>query len=113
MSSQFPLPHTVGHRVHSVVGEDSHGSEIDGWADPVPVAAFWWSPSSTEPAIAGHDRVLVDVVMVVDSATVVGPHDRFVIGGSEYDVIGPPQDYDHGPWWSPGCKPVNLQRVEG
>lgn len=109
----FPLPYTIAHRAYSGTGEDDHGNEIPAYAAPVTVAAFWWSPSSSEPAVAGHDRVVVDKVAVVDSATEIGPRDLVEIEGIEYEVVGYAEDYDHGPWWVPGCRPVNLQRVEG
>lgn len=111
---RFRLRWTAGHRVYSETGgQDAHGNDIPAWANPVDVPAIWWSPSSTEPAVAGHDRVNVDVVMVVDSALMVSPHDRMILAGEEYEVIGFPEDYDHGPGRSAGRKPVNLQRVDG
>ncbi len=111
---RFPLKFTAGHKVYSETGsQDAHGNDIPTWANAVNVPAMWWSPSSTEPVVAGHDRVQVDLVMVVDSALAVSPHDRMVIGSDEYDVIGFPEDYDHGPYAVPGRKPLNLQRVDG
>ncbi|KIA63004.1 hypothetical protein [Nocardia vulneris] len=109
----IPLPFTIGHRAYSGSGEDAHGNEIGSHAAAVDIQAFYYSPSSTEPAVAGHDRVVVDMVAVVDSDEQIGPHDLLVIDGEEFDVIGFPEDYDHGPWWKPGRKPVNLQRVDG
>lgn len=110
---RFPLPWTAGHEVYSEGSDDAHGNPAQSWAAPVSVPAIWWSPSSTEPVVAGHDRVQVDVVMAVDSALAVGPHDRFVLDSQEYDVIGEPEDYSHGPYATPGRKPFNLQRVDG
>jgi hypothetical protein len=109
----IPLLFTVGHRAYSDSGEDAHGNPAEDYADPVDVEAIWWSPSSSEPALAGHDRVAIDLVVVVSSATPVGPHDSLVVEGREYEVVGYPEDYDHGPWWSPNRKPVNVRRVEG
>lgn len=111
---RFPLKWTAGHRVYSATGgQDVHGNDIPSWANAVDVPAMWWSPSSTEPVVAGHDRVVVDVVIVVDTSLTVSPHDRFVIGAKTYEVIGFPEDYDHGPYATPGRKPLNLQRVDG
>lgn len=110
---RFPLPWTAGHRVYSEGAEDAHGNPVQSWAAAVNVPAIWWSPSSTEPAVAGHDRVQVDVIMAVASTLVVSPHDRFVLAGQEYDVVGEPEDYDHGPRTAPGRRPVNLVRVDG
>lgn len=110
---RFPLPWTAGHQVYSEGADDAHGNPVQSWATAVNVPAIWWSPSSTEPAVAGHDRVQVDVVLVVASSLAVSAHDRFVLDGQEYDVIGFPEDYNHGPYKTPGRKPVNLQRVDG
>lgn len=107
------LPFTVGIRTFAAEVEDEHGNVGRSWSDPVPTPAVYWSPSSSEPQIAGHDRVIVDLVLVVDSQTPIGPQDRVVVAGDEFEVAGHPEDYDHGPWWSPGRKPVNLRRVEG
>lgn len=110
---RFALPRTAGHRVYSEGSDDAHGNPVQSWAAPVDVAALWWSPSSTEPLLAGHDRVSVDVVLVVDSALSVSPHDRFVLDSKEYEVLGEPEDYDHGPYSVPGRKPVHLGRLDG
>lgn len=110
---RFPLKWTAGHRVYSETDQDAHGNLIPTWAAPVDVPAMWWSPSSTEPILAGHNRVQVDVVLVVDSTRVVSPHDRMVLGADVYEVIGFPEDYDHGPYSVPGRKPVNLRRWDG
>lgn len=110
----IPLLFTVGLRSYSDDPEtDAHGNTASEWSDPVDTEAVWWSPSSSEPALAGHDRVAIDLVVVVASSVAVGPHDRIVVEGREYEVIGYPEDYDHGPWWSPNRKPVNVRRVEG
>lgn len=110
----FRLRWTAGHQVYSETGGlDAHGNDVPTWADAVDVPAIWWSPSSSEPAVAGHDRVTVDVVMVVASSLVVSPHDRMVLDGKRYEVIGEPEDYDHGPGRPAGRKPVNLRRVDG
>lgn len=111
---RFPLKRTAGHRVYSETGSrDAHGNDIPSWAAPVDVPAMWWSPSSTEPVVAGHDRVRVDVVMAVDSALPVSAHDRMVLDGQEYEVLGAPEDYDHGPYAAPGRKPLNMVKVDG
>lgn len=111
---RFRLPWTAGHRVYSETGgQDAHGNDVPAWASPVNVPALWWSPTSDEPTVVGHDRVVVDVVMVVDSGLTVSPHDQMVLGGQTYEVIGEPEDYDHGPYSMPGRKPVNLKRTDG
>lgn len=114
MASEFPLPFTVGHRAYAGAGEDAHGNANPDYAAAVDIAAFWYSVGSSEPAVAGHDRVTVDLVVVVDSEQQINPLDLLVIEDQDYDVVGYPEDYDHGPFdWAPGCKPVNVRRVDG
>ncbi|MFF1531488.1 head-tail adaptor protein [Cellulomonas sp. NPDC058312] len=111
----IPLPFTAGLRAFIGSAEDDLGNPTEGWGTAVETSAVWWTPSSvatSEQKMAGHDRVVVDLVMVVDSATAVGPRDRVVIDGRDFEVIGYPEDFDHGPWWQPGRKPVNLRRIE-
>lgn len=74
----------------------------------------WYMPDSTEPAIAGSNRVLVSVVLLVPETFSVGPHDKVIVPGyGELDVLGLPQDYNHGPFnWRPGYA-VNLGRADG
>ncbi|MFV8169831.1 hypothetical protein [Mycolicibacterium peregrinum] len=64
--------------------------------------------------------MLVDVVLVVDSAVTVGHLDRFTIPdllNSEgdpmrLDVVGLPKDYNHGPFgFSPDRVVVELKAV--
>lgn len=111
----FPLPFKAWLRAYAGSTEDDLGNLTDEWATAVEEPAIWWTPSSvatSEQKMAGHDRIVVDLVLVVDSATVVGPRDHAVIEGREFEVIGYPEDFDHGPWWRPGLQPVNLRRIE-
>lgn len=111
---RFRLKWTAGHRVYSETGgQDDHGNDIPAWATAVDVPAIWWPASTTEPQVAGHDRVVVDKVMAVASSLEVSPHDRMVLDGKEYEVVGEPEDYDHGPGRAPGRKTLNLRRVDG
>jgi hypothetical protein len=38
------------------------------------------------------------LVLIVDSAVAVGHRDRFTVDGREFEVIGLPKDYNHGPF---------------
>jgi hypothetical protein len=110
----IPLPWVVGVAPYVAGAEDLHGNPADTWGTPVATAAFWWTPTATEPAIAGHDRLIVSRVLVVDSATPIGPRDRVTMPGGVFEVDGHAEDYDHGPFsYSPNRKPINLKRVEG
>ncbi|MFC9769511.1 hypothetical protein [Rhodococcus jostii] len=108
----IPLPYTAGVRTYTPAAPDAHNNPAETYAAPVEVAAIWWPGGSSEPAVPGHDRVIVDLVLVVASTTSIGPYDRVMVGGKEFEVIGYPEDFDHGPWWQPGCTPVNLRAVE-
>lgn len=101
------LPYVAG-------AEDSHGNPVDSWGDPVDTPVYGWaSPSSSEPKLAGHDRVVVDVEMGAPVGTVAEPRDKFVLGGRTYTVEGEPEDYNHSPFGGQPGIVVNLRRVEG
>lgn len=115
MSPEFPLLFTVGHRIWSASGpDDAHGNPVEGWADPVEKRVYGWgAPQGSEPKLAGHDRVVVAVELLVPPDFGCSPRDRMVLDGIEFDVIGPIEMYDHNPFgWNPGGV-VNLGRVDG
>lgn len=115
----YPTPYTVGHHAYSADGEDPRGNPVVTYTPPadqpgteVPVYG-WYVPSSTEPALAGHDRVIVDVAMLVPPGFPAGPHDLIDLPDGQCEVIGYAEDYTHNPFgWGPGGV-LNLQRVEG
>lgn len=73
----------------------------------------WAAPTSTEPKLAGHDRVTVDVELIAPPG-VCGPHDVVDLPGvGQFNVIGEAEDYNHNPWFQPGLVIFNLRRVEG
>ncbi|OBA62190.1 hypothetical protein A5780_19215 [Nocardia sp. 852002-20019_SCH5090214] len=115
----LPTPYTVGVHRYGVTGQDARGNDVWGYTPPLDSSGTqrrvygWYVPSSTEPALAGHDRVVVDVVLMVPPGFPAGPHDRIDLPDGQYDVVGNPEDYNHGPFqWAPGAV-VNLTRVEG
>ena len=108
----IPLPFTCLHGAYTAGLEDSHGNTVPGWADPVAVPCFWWSVSSTEPVSAptGSDQVSVDLALAIDSAVNVDHRDRFTIDGHDFEVVGLPKDYDHGPFgFSPNRRVIELK----
>lgn len=93
---------------------DAHNNPIEGWSAAADVLVFGWEPvKSTEPAVAGHDRVVVDMLLYAPLSLTVGAHDRFVISGKRYEVIGDVGDPNNNPWFRPDRVTVNLRRVEG
>lgn len=73
----FPTPHTVRHHAYSSTGVGDYGRDAPTYTPPlhepgVEVAVYGWaSPSSTEPKLAGHDRVVVEVELYMPPGLVV------------------------------------------
>ncbi len=110
----IPALFTCDLLVYSEDGVDAHNNPVAEWAEPVSFPVVGWSsPSSSEPKLAGHDRVTVDVELLAPDGFPAGPHDRVVLDGNTFEVVGYPEDYTHGPFWDPGMVVVNLRRVEG
>lgn len=114
----FPLPFTCQHEAYIPDSEDEHGNTIPDWLDPVDVASFWYSPetqnASSEPLSGptGGDRVIMDMVLVVDSTVTVDHRDKFTVEGKKFEVIGLPKDFNHSPYgFSPRRLVVELKWV--
>lgn len=120
--SDFPTPHTIGVHTWGPTGEDAHGNAIDGYTPPLdepgaPEPVIGWAvPSSTEPILAGHDRVTVDVVLGTPPGLALGPRDVVDLPygpAGQFQVIGEVRGTEGNPFgWTPGGE-VNLRRVEG
>ncbi|MGO3325318.1 hypothetical protein [Gordonia sp. (in: high G+C Gram-positive bacteria)] len=110
----FPLLFSVGHRVYNGSGEDAHGNPVESWATPVVREVYGWgSPQTSEPKLAGHDREIVEVELLVPPGFSCSARDRMVLDGVEFEVIGGPEMFDHNPFgWNPGGI-VNLKKVDG
>nr|DAW17871.1 MAG TPA: Minor capsid protein [Caudoviricetes sp.] len=112
--AEFPLLFTVGHRIYSAGAEDDWGNTVSGWSDPVDKPVYGWgAPVTSEPKLAGHDRDVVEIELLVPPGFECSPRDRMVLDGDEYEVIGGTEMYDHNPFgWNPGGV-VNLRAVSG
>ncbi|MBP2211088.1 hypothetical protein JOJ87_001432 [Rhodococcus ruber] len=110
----IPTPYTVGVRTYTESGKDDRGNPVESWSAPVDHPVYGWSmPSSTEPKVAGHNRVLVSLELLVPPTFPAKAHDRVVVDGEEFEVLGRPEDFNHGPFgFAPGLV-VNLGRTEG
>lgn len=110
----FPLMFTVGVCAFQEGDLDAHGNPVKSWSDPVSVRVYGWGPpQSVEPKLAGHDRVVVDLEVLVPPEFTCGPHDRVVVNGETFDVVGRVEDYSGSPFgWNPGGV-LNLHRTEG
>lgn len=109
----IPLPHRVV-RVRRTRRPEVNELGNDVWVDeevedPVMVAG-WATPNSDEPKEAGHDRRVVTVELYAPTGE-FRPEDAVRIPGRDdlLEVIGEPENYDHGPFgFSPGVEVVNL-----
>lgn len=113
--SPFPAPFTVQTMEFQKTGMDSHGNPVQSWDNPQPQRVFGWAvANSAQPKYVGADRTIVDVELYVPPGFTAGPRDRITVPpGWLFEVVGYPEDYNHGPFnWSPGLV-VNLVRVEG
>lgn len=110
----FPLRWTVQRLPYLAGATDSHGNPVDSWGDPVDVKVYGWgAPTTDEPPLAGHDRVVVDLLVYGPGSMPFTSMDRAVVESKTYEVVGEVDDYDHGPFgWQPGAT-VSLRRVEG
>ena len=116
-SPDWPTPFRVGHHVYSPGGPDRHRNPPT-YTPPrneagtqVPVYG-WSTPSTTEPKLSGHDRVVVDVELLAPNFT-PAPQDLIDLPEGRYEVVGVTQDYNHGPFdFAPGAV-INLRKVDG
>lgn len=111
----LPLLHTVGVRAFGAGGPgyDAHGNEVPSWGDPVPVAVYAIAPRPSEEPQPGRSEVISGLAVYAPADTVVGPRDRVVIDGEEWEVEGELGDYTRGPWGYPFGVVINVTRVEG
>lgn len=116
----FPTLFTVGTHTYSAGSDDGYNISTDTWTPAKGVAGSqqevygWSTPSTTEPKLAGHDRVTVDIELLAPPEFTVGPHDLVDLPGEgQFEVIGYPEDFTKGPFgFQPGVV-VNLRKVEG
>lgn len=94
---------------------DAHGNDkFVTTREAIPVAG-WAQPSSTEPKIAGHDRLVVDMELYAPQGE-FHHQDTVEIPGEEepLQVIGQPENYSKSPFgFDPGLEVVNLRRTSG
>lgn len=113
----LPARYTVGVRTYSEGADDAHGNPTPSWAAAVTIAAYGWAPrtGAAELLEAGRDAVITDLAIYapVPTTLTIGPRDRVVVDGDTYEVVGHPQEFNHGPFgWAPGVQ-LNVNRVEG
>ena len=106
----LPTPWTVQHLAYAGTVEDSRGNEIPAFAAPVARKVYGWAaPQSSEPKVAGVESVVVTLEVFAPTFP-VSDRDRMVVDGDVFEVVGDPEDFNHGPFgFAPGMV-VNLTR---
>lgn len=111
----IPTRQTIGVRRWSSGGRDRHGNPLNAWADPVDVPVHGVSPRfAEEPTDPNRHAVVRGLTVYAPAGARVGPHDRVVWAGEEWEVDGDVGDWTAGPWLNPVAGvTLNLTRVEG
>ncbi len=104
---------TVTVRTRTPGADDRYGNPTYTWADAAVDGCAVAPRSSAEPAQVGRSAVITGLTVYLPTGTEIGPHDRLVIRGTEYEIEGEPGD-----WRNPysGRRPgieVAVRRVEG
>jgi hypothetical protein len=119
----FPTPYTVGHHAASVTGDRFRNPVVyspprDEPGTPVAVIQIA-APQSAAGTRDGHqqlgyDRTMVDIDLYVPPEFLPHKGDLIDIPGmGQFEVVGYPEDHNHGfHQWQPG-NVIPLRRVEG
>jgi hypothetical protein len=99
---------------HEDGAEDAHGNAVDSWAEVALLKGCAFDPGSTsEPRLAGQERVIVEPTLYAAYDAPVEPLDRLVVRDETYEVEGVARR-----WESPfsgrqeGCV-ITLRKVDG
>ena len=91
----------VGVEVEAFVSgaTDSHGNEVEGWADPVEAFVFGVAPrASDEPILTDRDAAVATHEVYAPYGFSLGYRDRVRHDGVLYEVEGPRRDWENGPY---------------
>lgn len=114
MTGRFPLRRRIGLRRRRPGAADAYGDPTDTWSSEEQVAVFAIVTGGAELDAAGHpQRLRHDLTVYAPAAAGIADRDRILFGDRVYEVAGPPDGYDHNPWWSPGLVTVHANRIEG
>lgn len=105
--------YTVEVRRHSLGLKDLHGNAREGWSDPEPLKVYGWSPNGSQEPGTDRADVTTGLVLYLPAEAVLGPHDRVLVEGDEYEVEGRVADFGFGPFGFRPGKTVTLSRTEG
>lgn len=107
--------YTIGHRVYSPGVEDDLGNVTPGYLPAVDLLVYGLAPtSSDEPVAPSRTAVVTGLAIYLPGGPALGPHDRYVVDGAEWEQDGEVADYTRGPFSNRvGQRVLNLKRVEG
>lgn len=96
-------------------GEDAHGNEVAAYGDPVDLdGVYGFDPgSSSEPRLAGQQRVIVEPTLYGPFDMPFLPQDRAIIRGDEYEVEGEVRRWQHMRTNRQAGAVVSLRKVGG
>lgn len=108
----LPLLFTVG-LFRSTEVYNSMGDPVPGYADRVDLPVFGWDVSGgAESTMASSVQVAYDAVVYARTETQIRATDRIELPGyGLFEVDGPPGNWDHNPWWTPGLIEVRLKSL--
>ncbi len=84
----FPFGETVTVLPYQPGTTDDYGNVVDAWGAGVAVPGCAVDSQSSEPITAGRDPVVAAGKVYGPPDMQVGPHDRVVVRGVTWDVVG-------------------------
>jgi hypothetical protein len=91
--------YTIGHRRFEAGAEDDFGMPVKSWAPAVDLKVYSIAPMTVTPEpVPGRDAVVTHLSVLVPAGADLGPHDRFVIDGEEWEQDGEVGDYTRSPF---------------
>ena len=96
-------------------GEDAYGNETAGYGDPEALeGVYGFDPgSSSEPRLAGQERVIVEPTLYGPFDMPFLPQDRAIVRGVTYEVEGEVRRWRHMRSNREAGAVVSLRRVDG
>lgn len=105
----------VDHGVFIPATTDDFGNESpESWGTATPRGVYAFDPgSSSEPRLAGHDRVIVEPTIYFPADVEFGHRDEVLARGKRYEVEGETRLWVHPTDPTRRANVVTLRRVDG